>query len=88
MGIEEEEPLFTYMKYNSELGDLDRFKRDFIGEVENLGMIYNIQEDFNMEGYFPIKATPLGENLSLLDQKGGRGSGMFSNGSKILGLGF
>lgn len=30
--------------------NLARFKKSFIGVVENLGMTYNIQEIFNTEG--------------------------------------
>lgn len=31
-------------------------------------MSYNIQEDFNKEGYFRIKVTSLGANLCLLEE--------------------
>lgn len=41
------------------------FKKAFVGATENPGMIYNIQNIFNMKGYFSIKVTPLGENLCL-----------------------
>lgn len=39
-----------------------------MGELENLWMTYNIQEDFQMEGYFMIKFTPIGANHFLLEE--------------------
>ncbi|CAI8610467.1 unnamed protein product [Vicia faba] len=38
-------------------------------EVENSGPTYNMQEYFNMEGYFGVKVTPLGSNLYLLEER-------------------
>lgn len=46
--------------------ELFRFKKAFIGVVSNPGMSYNIQQLFNKEGYFYLKATPLGANFCLL----------------------
>lgn len=44
------------------------FKKAFIGVTENPAMIYNIQNIFNMKGYFSTKVTPLGENLCLIKE--------------------
>lgn len=46
-----------------------RFEKAFVGVVETGGMTYNVQESLNIEGYFTIKATPLGANLSLLEEQ-------------------
>lgn len=34
--------LFVHKEYNIEAEDLVRFKRAYVGEVENLGMTYNL----------------------------------------------
>ncbi|MCI10595.1 hypothetical protein A2U01_0031688, partial [Trifolium medium] len=39
----------------------------FIGVVVHTGMTYNIQNAFHEQGYFGVKATPLGSNLILLE---------------------
>lgn len=46
-----------------------RFKRAFIDVVENLGITYNVQEAFDMEGYLQMKVTPLGDNLFLREER-------------------
>ncbi|MCI23962.1 hypothetical protein A2U01_0045145, partial [Trifolium medium] len=42
-------------------------KNAFTGVVVNPGSTYNIQNEFHMQGYFGIKITPLGSNLTLLE---------------------
>ncbi|KAK2369434.1 hypothetical protein QL285_082569 [Trifolium repens] len=44
-----------------------RFQKAFVGVVANPGTTYNIQNAFHMQGYFGVKITPLGSNLSLLE---------------------
>ncbi|GAU33402.1 hypothetical protein TSUD_20950 [Trifolium subterraneum] len=44
-------------------------QKAFVGVVKHSGMSYNIQEEFHMQGYFGVKATPLGANLVLLEDK-------------------
>ncbi|XP_058758617.1 uncharacterized protein LOC131631862 [Vicia villosa] len=48
--------------------DMIRFKKAFVGVVHQSGMSYNIQNSFDLEGYFAIKVTPLGANLCLLEE--------------------
>ncbi|XP_058765551.1 uncharacterized protein LOC131639053 [Vicia villosa] len=45
-----------------------RLSRAFVGRVKNPGSAYNIQTQFEMEGFFNIKATPMGGNLVLLEE--------------------
>lgn len=47
---------------------MTRFERAFMGMVVNVGMIYNIQEAFNGEGYFRVKATFLRAYLCILEE--------------------
>ncbi|CAI8613624.1 unnamed protein product [Vicia faba] len=56
------------MEFDREMENLARFEKTFVGIVENPGMTYNIQESFNLEGYFNIKATPLRANLCLFEE--------------------
>lgn len=62
--------LFTYLKFKFEDAEESciRFKKDFVGEVESPGMMYTIQNIFNIEGYFAVKTTSLGANLYLLEE--------------------
>lgn len=39
-----------------------------MGVVEEPGMTYNMQKALHTEGFFRIKATPLGANLFLLEE--------------------
>lgn len=50
---------FAHRHFKIEDADLSSFNKAFIGVVEEVGMSYNIQEAFNMEGFFRVKATPL-----------------------------
>ncbi|XP_058727198.1 uncharacterized protein LOC131598634 [Vicia villosa] len=59
---------FVHMEYNMEEADMNQFQKAFVGVVENPGATYNIQEYFNMEGYFGVKVTPMGANLCLLEE--------------------
>ncbi|KAI5434689.1 hypothetical protein KIW84_021493 [Lathyrus oleraceus] len=53
---------------------LSRFQKAFIGIVENSGLTYRMQDIFHVEGYFPMKVTPLGANLCLLEEQEDGGS--------------
>lgn len=64
--IREQNPYLAHLEFNMEVEYLVHLKQAFIGLVENLGMTYNVQEAFNMEGYFLIKLALLEENLCLL----------------------
>jgi hypothetical protein len=55
------------MSYEAEKEDLERYQKAFVGKVAQSGMSYNIQESFHREGYFGVKVTPLGSNLTLLE---------------------
>lgn len=67
--VREPNPSFAHIKFDMEEEDMVRFKRAFIDVVENLGITYNVQEAFDMEGYFPMKVTPLGDNLFLRKER-------------------
>jgi hypothetical protein len=55
------------MSFEAEKEVVDRFKKAFVGEVIQPGMSYNIQNAFHRQGYFGVKITPLGANLTLLE---------------------
>jgi hypothetical protein len=55
------------LSYEAEKNDMMRFQKAFVGVVANPGTTYNIQNAFHMQGYFGVKITPLGSNLSLLE---------------------
>jgi hypothetical protein len=55
------------LSYEADKEDLKRYQKAFIGKVAQSGMTYNIQEAFHREGYFGVKVTPLGSNLTLLE---------------------
>ncbi|MCH88317.1 RNA recognition motif, partial [Trifolium medium] len=55
------------LSYEAEKEDLLRLNKSFIGEVVQPGMTYNIQDTFHSQGYFGVKVTPLGSNLTLLE---------------------
>jgi hypothetical protein len=57
----------VFLSYEADQEDLLRCQKAFIGVVAQPGMSYNIQEAFHMEGYFGVKVTPLGSNLTLLE---------------------
>lgn len=46
-----------------------RFSKMYIGVEENPGTTYNIQETFNVKGYFAVKVTPQGVKLCLLEDR-------------------
>lgn len=48
---------------------MNKYRKIFIGFVENPNMTYNMQEIFNTKGYFAIKATPLEVNIYLLEDR-------------------
>jgi hypothetical protein len=55
--------------FEFEVGDkeLERFNKAFVGVTAEAGMSYNIQNAFHAQGYFGVKVTPLGSNLTLLE---------------------
>jgi hypothetical protein len=55
------------MSFEVEKGVMDRYQKAFVGEVLQPGMTYNIQNAFHRQGYFGVKVTPLGANLTLLE---------------------
>ncbi|CAI8607977.1 unnamed protein product [Vicia faba] len=56
------------LKYSSKEEDNLRLSKAYVDQVIILGSTYNIQTNFEMEGYFAIKVTPLGVNLCLLEE--------------------
>lgn len=46
-----------------------RFSKAYAGVIKNVGMPYNIQDIFDMEGYFSFKVTPLEANICLLGER-------------------
>jgi hypothetical protein len=57
----------VFMSFEVEKGVMDRYQKAFVGEVLQPGMTYNIQNAFHRQGYFGVKVTPLGANLTLLE---------------------
>ncbi|KAI5405537.1 hypothetical protein KIW84_052358 [Lathyrus oleraceus] len=57
------------MRFSPNEEELSRFQKVFIEIVENLGITYRMQYIFHVEGYFSVKVTPLGANLSMLEEK-------------------
>ncbi|GAU46303.1 hypothetical protein TSUD_283280 [Trifolium subterraneum] len=55
------------LSYQAEKKDMERLEKAFVGEVLDSGMTYNIQNAFHRQGYFGVKVTPLGSNLTLLE---------------------
>ncbi|PNX97063.1 cysteine-rich receptor-like protein kinase, partial [Trifolium pratense] len=48
---------------------LQTLNKMYVGEVIQEGTTYNIQEAFHRQGYFGVKVTPLGANLTLLEEQ-------------------
>ncbi|PNX76543.1 hypothetical protein L195_g032496, partial [Trifolium pratense] len=46
---------------------MERLKKAFVEKVVQPGMLHNIQNAFHRQGYFGVKVTPLGSNLTLLE---------------------
>lgn len=60
---------FGHLEFNIEdKEEWCKFKKAYVGVMENLCMTYNIQDIFNIGGYFEIKVTLLGEILCLLEK--------------------
>lgn len=55
-------------RYNAKEEIRLRFNKAFVGRVKTLGSAYNIKMQFQMEGLFVIKVTPLGGNICLLEE--------------------
>lgn len=62
-------PRFAHLQFNIEEEDMKIFERAFVGVAEKAGSTYNIQHALRVEGYFNIKATPLGANLCFLEEQ-------------------
>ncbi|XP_058751344.1 uncharacterized protein LOC131624420 [Vicia villosa] len=63
----------THMVFNCDEGAVwNRFNKAFVGTVIEGGLSFNMQDIFDLDGYFNIKVTPLGSNKCLLE---GRGEG-------------
>lgn len=60
--------VFGQLEYASKEEDLAKFNKAYVGVVVDPGMSYNIQNSFELEGYFSIKVTPIGANLCLLEE--------------------
>lgn len=45
-----------------------RLKKAFIGEVHSPGSSFNMQTNFEMEGYFQVKVSPMRPNHCLLEE--------------------
>jgi hypothetical protein len=58
------------LSFEAAKADVSRLQKAFIGEVIQPGMSYNIQNAFHRQGYFGVKVTPLGANLTLLEGQG------------------
>jgi hypothetical protein len=57
----------VFMSYEADKEVLDKYRKAFVGEALQPGMTYNIQNAFHRQGYFGVKVTPLGANLTLLE---------------------
>jgi AAA+ ATPase superfamily predicted ATPase len=55
------------IEYNADKSDVKRFEKAFVGVAANPGTTYNIQNAFHAQGYFGVKITLIGSNLSLLE---------------------
>jgi hypothetical protein len=60
-------PPRAILKYEAEKKEVERWLKTFVGVAANSGMTYNIQNAFHSQGYFGVKVTHLGANLSLLE---------------------
>lgn len=54
--------------FASKVEDRARLQRALVGKVIIQGSSYNMQVALEMEGYYAIKVTPLGESLCLLEE--------------------
>jgi hypothetical protein len=57
------------LKYEAEVKEVARMLKTFVGEGNNPGTTYNIQNALNSQGYFGVKITPLEANLALLEDQ-------------------
>ncbi|GAU51047.1 hypothetical protein TSUD_371250 [Trifolium subterraneum] len=55
------------LSYEATKEDMAKLQKAFIEEAVQPGMTYNIQNAFHRQGYFRVKVTPLGSNLTLLE---------------------
>lgn len=59
--------VFAHLSFK--VGDevVEKLNKAYVGKVSRAGATYTLQEDFFREGYFGIKVTPMGANLTLLE---------------------
>lgn len=56
-----------HLTFSVEESVIQKMNKAYVGQVSESGMSYAIQEEFNKQGFFDVKATPLGANLVLLE---------------------
>lgn len=56
-----------HLIFNASEEELSRFKKAFIGEVDNPDLTYSLQDIFHSAGYFSVEVTHLGANLCLVE---------------------
>lgn len=61
--------MINHMQFDIKEEKVVRFKKAFVAWQKNLRMTYNIQQAFQLEGYFTIKVTSLGANLCLIEEE-------------------
>lgn len=77
----EKKLLFAHLTFNIEERDMVRFKKAYIGVVEDLGMSYNVQNDFHI--YTRVLLNPCylyGSESVSIRVKRGRGLKSISRG--------
>lgn len=58
---------FAHLTFNVAESTIQKMNKAFVGQVVESGMSYALQEQLNKQGFFGVKATPLGANLVLLE---------------------
>lgn len=63
-----EEIQSSVLTYSSSEEAKKRFRKAYAGRVVILGSTYSLQTKIEIEGYYNIKATPLGGSVCLLEE--------------------
>lgn len=58
---------YAHLSFEVEEEIVQKLNKAFVGQVSRPRITYSIQDEFHKEGYFTIKATPLGANRVLLE---------------------
>lgn len=58
---------WAHRHYTVEEEELQKLSSAYVGELWTPGLSYRIQEECIQQGYFSVRATPLGTNLVLLE---------------------